>query len=163
MILPIPGEDFHSWAEQLIAVLQPALANFENAGSLSGQTYYDGNKRVVLDGSGLYLYDPTGVMFISQAAVAIDTRHLVANAITSAKRQVVNTWTGSAGSVAAGALGTVTHTHNLGKIMMATLESSSATPGLFSVIQSSTINAITVATHNLSAGAATDTVTLRYW
>lgn len=83
IILPEPGEDLHTWARDLVAVLQssPVL-------SAPGQALlpiYDTDGRLLVDRDGLYIWDGQGSLPISPDIVNIDTTHLVDAAITTAK------------------------------------------------------------------------------
>lgn len=80
-VLPVPGNDWRSWALQLVQSLQGYFG-----GNLSVTPIYDTSGRVIVDTDGLYVYDPiTGVNLISPSLVEIDTTHLADAAVTTAK------------------------------------------------------------------------------
>lgn len=80
-VLPVPGNDWRSWALQLVQSLQGYFG-----GNLSVTPIYDTSGRVIVDTDGIYVYDPiTGVNLISPSLVEIDTSHLADAAVTTAK------------------------------------------------------------------------------
>ena len=115
IILPQPGEDLRTWARQLTSQLQSltaqlssVLANIEATGGGGGtptpggtttpvktpdgttvldvQGYYiDGLGRVIVDATGLHVYDLVGFQVIDGPNVYINTEHLVENAVKTAQ------------------------------------------------------------------------------
>lgn len=106
-LLPMPGEDWKAWAQQLTAQLtllvqqidyeirQPSTAATSSITPIltpddtividvNGH-YIDGFGRVIVDSTGLHVYDLVGFQVINGPNVFINTEHLVDNAVETAK------------------------------------------------------------------------------
>lgn len=91
VVIPVrtPGEEPGRYLDRLVPQLRTAMASgrLGGGGAVSGTVgvVRDHRGRVILDGSGFYVYAPDGSLPIAPDIVRIDTQHLVDAAISTAK------------------------------------------------------------------------------